>query len=143
MIGRDIGVRAGDYDVVGVAERAAWIEGAIRVFVWIEDSLQIVIQRITVEQSRRIDQNQSFVFINDVEIGVQRVNWLLFIDQLLAIFSGKLGGPAGIDHCAICFQSPASRVNGQRRRRGDRSRIFCLDVELLPVFRDGSGADSL
>ena len=28
MIGRDIGVRAGDRDVVGVAERAPWIEGA-------------------------------------------------------------------------------------------------------------------
>ena len=94
MIGRDIGVRASDRYVVGVAERAAWIEGAIRVLAWIKDSLQIVIQRITVEQSRTIHQNQSFVLINDVEIGIQRVNWLLFIDQLLAIFSGKLRGPA-------------------------------------------------
>ena len=51
-------------------------------FCRIERALQIVVQRIAVEQRGGIDQNQSFIFIDDVKIGVERMDRLFFIDAV-------------------------------------------------------------
>ncbi len=57
MVGGDVSVGAGNDDVIGIAERAAGIEGALRVPRWIKHALQIIIQRIAVEQGRRVHED--------------------------------------------------------------------------------------
>ena len=77
-------------------EHAAGVKGHV--------ALEEVVERIAVEQRGRADQDQAFVLVGDVDIGVQRM------DGLLAVFRAML--------CA-------RRIGGDRRRRGDAA-AYCV-----------------
>ena len=60
-------------------QRTLRIERAVGKLRRIERAFQIVIQRIAIEQRRSVNQNQALMLIGDVQVGIHRVNRLLFV----------------------------------------------------------------
>ena len=83
-ISRNVSVSSRDANVVRSRQGPFGIECAVCILRRIKLPLQVIIQRIAVEQRRCVHHNQSFVFIDDVQIGIERMNRLLFIQQLFA-----------------------------------------------------------
>src|SRR6058998_1750265 len=77
MISRDVRLNARYHNIVGVIQRAARIESAVRIFLCVENTFQIVVQRIAIKQRRRIYDYQPFMLVYDIEISIKRMNRLL------------------------------------------------------------------
>src|SRR6185436_11257822 len=77
-----VGIVSGNGDVVRISERATRIESAVGILRWIKCALQIVVERIAVQQRGGINQDQAFIFIGNVQIRKQWMDGLLFVDQL-------------------------------------------------------------
>ncbi len=122
-IGRDVCVRPRDGNVVRSSQRAFRIEGAVRVLRRIELALEIVIQRISIQKSRGVGNDQAFELINDIQVSVERMNRLFFVEQL---FRGQLPRAIRTNHLTVRSHSPTRRINCQRRGRSHGSRILCL-----------------
>src|SRR5207237_8564754 len=82
-ISRNVSVSSRDGNIVRSRQDSFGIECAVWVLRRIKLPLQIIIQRIAVQQRRCVYDNQSFELIDHVEISVQWMNRLLFIHQLV------------------------------------------------------------
>src|SRR5262245_29971189 len=78
-IGGDIGPGSGNREVVSSGQRALGIKSSIRVLGRIELALQVVVQRISVQQGRGIYHHQTLDLVEDVQVSIDRVNRLLFV----------------------------------------------------------------
>ena len=112
-IGQQVAPLARQREVAGAGQLAARIEG--------QGPLDLVVDRITVKQRRRVDEDQTLVAVADVEEGVEQADRLLLV--LLEVLAG--------------------RVDAHGRRRVDIGRVARRHVQVLADRRERRRCDAL
>src|SRR5262249_47076732 len=113
LVAADIAVVAGERDVASAAQQAVRVVGQV--------ALEVVVQRIAVEQRTGADQDEALILVANIDESIQQRDGGVLV--LLVVI--------------------ARRVGRQRRRSTGILGVGRLDVELLADRRHRSGEDLL